>query len=533
MRERKRLNQHSEWSSRTFRLDSSGYILVGFGAFMTLLFALVPFIPHKDGSSQSPSDFLIIRSISAAFLLPTLYGLLRMLQTRIVATEEGMRWIRPLLQERRVAWNDITDYYTEMRSRAIMSGASGESLTIVSAQGIRRVFMVYSDWDMLKTTIESRALNARAQQWDRLGTRPFDRFPRVFRYWDSRRRSEFIRGAIGLTAIWVGYAIAGWNTVLATAAKIGWQDALPSAIGGSVLLLAFAYIPFRILSDYYEAWKRRHEIITATPELIRYENPGTDEVVESPWREVTDYYYRTRRGGFERDQYALVLHGVDEKQIVWTGFLGDKDLLLAFVKRYAPQPTVTSEAAEEWRAKGANEATGGSNPETWQSGAVGMGGRVFRNRASEFKLSLIMLTGIFMALVGVSVVREWLEPEHGQLIQCLRIVVPTVIFPLTWVWTCYFRTRVGTDDMGITHYTPFGERFLSWFAVADYTDVYDKTSARTARKNISFLSIVTGRDGKRMFFWSTLNGYEELRAEVERYAPPPKTGWKTIPGSRQ
>ncbi len=89
--------------------------------------------------------------------------------------------------------------------------------------------------------------------------------------------------------------------------------------------------------------------------------------------------------------------------------------------------------------------------------------------------------------------------------------------PLMWTWGCFARTRVEVDDTGITKHTPFGKKHLYWYAVADYSG--DETDDKFS---------VMGRDGKRMHFWSTLNGYEDLRAEIERYAPPPKTGWKTL-----
>jgi len=72
--------------------------------------------------------------------------------------------------------------------------------------------------------------------------------------------------------------------------------------------------------------------------------------------------------------------------------------------------------------------------------------------------------------------------------------------------------------MGITQYTPFGKKYLPWFAVADYREWFRNRSATNR-------IMIQGQNGVRIVIWEMSSGYTDLKAEIERHAPAPRTGF--------
>lgn len=487
-------------------------------AFGSLIF-IVQFLP-SSGRGTTLGDHVALSIMGMLFLGPGTYYFLFYFRRRVIADENGVRW-RSLLQGWRTArWNEITDYYENYVFDLIGNNAHQTPVICIGKHSFALTSFHPEEVARLKAQIQVRAISAKTKEWGRLGTRRIDPFPRTFRYWDPGQR--LVRTiAIGLNLLFgvgvVGGAVAIVHT---TTAIIGRQETIPVTIAIAVVGIVILYIPFRVLESYWEAYRRRGESLTVTPETLCYENTATSERFEVPWSGVADYFYQDQSGGFRLKGFTIVLRGVDEKLITWTPLLRESQLFLAIVQNYAPKPVNAQNEMDSWRNKSPKESTGGSDPSTWQSGAVGMGGRVFRNQSTGYRSMLFAYVGMVLFGIAVGNFIDWQSPGEGRARGITELML-AIALGVCWAWICYFRTRIETNDMGITHFTPFTKKHLYWYAVADYTDSRSKSS--TTGEPI----IITGRDGKRMFFWSTLNGYEELRDEIERLAPPPKTGWKT------
>lgn len=499
------------------------------GAFL-LCFAIGMFVLYKATSQSSKPielGFLLLGLAELLFCAGTgVYMMAHTLFTRVTADNQGLRWRGIQHGWRSVVWHDVGDYYDENRRLRATEARTVCAPTIDTSGGIIRVPGDCTNLTELRDITREQATSARVSDWLPFGVRRVDEWPQKFRYWNETLPRK-IAAEAGLAVLFFGALGYGFLRIIHWfSSRISAADVQPVVLALLLGYLALLSLPVLKAGHHYRMWKRRGEEFTATPETLRYQNTKTGENREVSWAEISDYFYGFRSGGLKHEGFTLVLRGAGEKTFWWSPALLQAERLLAIVQTYAPEPAFMKEKTPSWRSRGKHEKTGGSDPAMWQGGSVGMGGRVFHNRDASGSLVAALLSLFPLFLIGMCV-SEWVQP--GAKDERIFALVMTIgfVLPMIWWWVCYFRTRVETDDMGITHYTPFGKRFLPWFAVADYTDVCDKTNPRMASKNISFLSIVTGRDGKRMFFWSTLNGYEELRAEIERYAPPPKTGWKT------
>lgn len=444
-----------------------------------------------------------------------LYTVVHALRTRVRADRSGLRWRSIWHGWRSANWGEITDYYMS----GVYSFQTGRSITspvVVTSSGVIKVLKDLNHLEEFKASVQERATSARVSEWEQLGIRRVDAWPRVFGYWNAavprKITLHFCVYGIILALVAFGFMrVVKWYATLST----------PAEVHNIILILTLGYFTLAIIPawtawQYYTLWKRRGESFTVTPETVCYENPTTNEIRDVPWSEISDYFYNIHSGGFKDDGYTLVLNGADEKHLTWKRGLIESDLLLAIVQKYAPPPRNVRTDEDGWRNKSPHESTGGSDPVTWQGSAVGMGGRVFRQKSAT-AMQLLSLFSILAVPVIVLCVSEWLKPGTKDERALALGMALTFALPTIWGWICFFCTRVETDDMGITHYTPFGKTYLPWFAVADYTGF---------KKGDYF--ILSGQNGKRMRFYGTLSGYEELRSEIERYAPPPKTGWKTL-----
>ena len=238
---------------------------------------------------------------------------------------------------------------------------------------------------------------------------------------------------------------------------------------------------------------------------MRWGDAATGETIEADWHDVTDYFQRNG------DSF-LVLRGASETQIEWSAHLREQDILLAIVQMFAPTPALAG--GDKWRIQTEAEARSGDDPATWQSGAVGIGGRVFHHRSWYHRFLIItgMVIGAFVLLPFVlHPAKETVFAIAGAAALC------------AWAWYVYFRVRVETDEFGITLIAPLGKTHLTWFAVADYADA---TGVRGKR------IIITGRSGKRIVLWNILHGFDALREEITKHAPTPATGWTPRPDDR-
>ena len=487
------------------------YCGTGYALFFAIAFCLLQFAPDNHGALPPPSSRVALMGVSALLVGIALFISCLPLRARVIANENGLHWRGAWSGWHNVGWEAVTDFYLARQCYSI-ADVTELSPVIVTNSGTIKIPQPSMNVDGLRRIVKSRATAARVGEWQRLDTRRVDPFPRTFRYWHSdiwRNIALFFTVSIALFAWWLPISIQFTREL---AAQIGWHE-VRTLIGAFVAAYAIGLglVAF-VLYRYTALYARRGEVFTVTPETLRYENTRNGIVFDVGWNEISDYFYQSKNGGIT-DGYTLVLRGASERQITWSVALRDSALLLAIVQQYAPRPANAPKEGRAWRRKDAHEATGGSDPATWRGGAVGMGGRIFSYR----NLSNVFSLGTMTAYAGISSflsIAECLKPaSQGKwFLLTLSLVI---CLPTLYGWVCCAVSRVETDDMGITQHTPFGKKHLHWFAVADY-----------AGKKKSGSITITGKNGARMRFYSLLNGFEDLRGEIERMAPVPKTGWR-------
>lgn len=419
------------------------------------------FVLLAPQSAGKPADTVLIplALFELSFVASgALYALLHAFRTRVLADGEGIRWRGIEHGWRSANWADVSDYYTAPRQFTANGIGSVDAPTIITASGAIRLTADCTRLNDLRRIVQARATSARASEWLPLGARRVDEWPRAFRYWKlgTARQLAFdlaaYLGFLALVGFWFSH-VYNWfagQDILGEMARIRY-----SLLGGfAVLLLPLVLIAVR----YGMLYRRRGICITATPETVRYEDAASGELLDVPWGDVSDYFYKQRTRDWEGGLFTLVLLGADEKQISWTKDIDGAKLLSAIILAYAPKQGGTRDPTEKWRVRGEFEKTDGSDPATWQGGAVGMGGRVFAQ--SRLMAAFLSFMTLFVTFLVVMCVAEWLHP--GVKDERWFPLGMTSLFALLtlWGWVCFLRTRVETDDMGITHHTPFGKKYL-------------------------------------------------------------------------
>lgn len=518
-----------------------GLLMIASGVF----FMCGAFLPGKYGE---PPPVLGRLFFIGSGLVPMFFGvlvILRLLRFRIIADETGLRWRDTWHGYRSATWAQVSDYYTDRhylrrQSTDDVPAAYVPMPVIVTDSGVVRTAdrlqsSILLGLDDLKRIVWERATSARVDCWQPLGTRRVDDFPQTFRYWNPGDDTRFAWRMVGHVAFFaaLGYVFVRLALSAAAIPFMEADDIWKIAGGLTAAYLTLLSLPVLAVTRYMKAWKRRGESITVTPETVRHEDTVTGVVRESAWRDVSDYFYRASATSSIASRYTLVLPGADEPEISWDVTLYDTAHLLALVQTFASPPGGRNANTDTstWRDKGIHEKTGGSDPATWQGGAVGMGGRVFRLRGVEvalllgFGTSFVLFLAIFCICewLAPGVKCEWLAPGVKDERPLALGITAFFALPTLWGWVCYFRSRVETDDIGITQYTPLGKKYLPWFAVADYRGWGSK------RDRTSSGITVEGHNKSRLRLWATLNGYDDLKAEIERYAPAPRTGFNPAP----
>ena len=451
--------------------------------------------PTKSGP-PSPSDTLIWESISAFCLLGTIGIVFWMLRVCVIGSQEGIRW-RGLGRWKSVRWEKVSDFYEKLPNNFQRSSGVASPTTVSVVQAAARqvgVTNLWSNVEAFRELVKSQATHAKAQDWDTLGCRSFDSWPRVFDYntlenrWAPRLWFKlfltfvfylFLKPALYLAAL---AGLIGWATTLMTAG-------LYLLLVGSVGLIFL--IPF---AQYRAAGRRKKERITATLDGITFEDDGRR--IEAAWAEVTCYEIAPGPN-------ALTLRYRVETQKGSFDFLGgikQAMLLKAIIQRYAAES-----ADKEWRSRVSPEALGGEAAR-WSDGVVGRGARMYhyRTRANRALLwlpaALCLMFGLLVGMSGVG-----LTPGQNSMVGMLA---SAAVSGLLWSvgWWAYRVCRIETDEDGLTQINPLGRRRrLRWEQVEDYW--------LTAEGG----GVVLGR-AERLRFGSGIVGCQELQAEIARRA---------------
>ncbi len=370
-----------------------GVLMVSFA----ILMGCVQFLPDSQGRPIPLSLRIFFSVFGLGFGGFGGFHLLHTLRYRIVADASGLRWREAWTGWRSVGWEAVSDFY--------LSGVYNHTnetrwyrLVIVTERGTVTITSDYKNRGDLQRVICQRATAARSTGWQQFGIRRVDEWPRTFRYWEPARQRR-LAVELAITVLIYGAITYGFAWIARYFARTEGFSDMPFVI--AVLSVAYAVLLASPVSHFaadYMAWKRRRETITVTTETIRHENGATGEVREANWHDISDYFCRPKVRVL-LNRYVLTLPGADEPQIAWDGLLPGSSELLAIVQLYAPKPSALRSLEAIWRDKSDHEGGDGSDPSTWQGGAVGMGGRVFRNRSKTFRSLLLGVSSVFMFLI--------------------------------------------------------------------------------------------------------------------------------------
>jgi len=453
--------------------------------------------PNKAGP-PSAADVAFMQTFAAALLLMAAVLAAWQTRARIVADADGLRW-RHFGGWKSARWEEVWDFYDRISSQTQGQRSLFWGVIKTAAGSVR----FNSDWTgagALREQVARLATNAAVQQWDLLGSRPCDTWPRVFRY-DTWQNIWTPRVLLKLALTALGYLLTPpLQQAMSQAGQVGWGVTL-AGLGVYVLLIAsmgaFFLMP---LAQYRAAGRRKAERIMADTNGITFEDGARR--VEAAWPDVTGYGIVPGPGAF------AVRYVVETRQgdFDFLAVLSGATLLQAIIRCYAEDA-----ADKDWRPRVNREALGGEAAR-WSGGRIGVGARVYHYRTRMYR-ALLWAPLVFGLTCG------FLAWVAGQgLMPGTQITGPVFgasAFGLVFLggWYAYRVCRVETDEDGLTQVTPWGRQRMAWGQVEDYWLTGEYNSG-----------IVRGR-GARHRFSRGIVGYEELKEDIARRATEP--GGKT------
>ena len=167
--------------------------------FVTLISSLFP--------QPRPQDPQVLRTLGALYLVPVSLLAVWAGRAQVVADKIGLRW-RGLGKWRAVRWHEVSDYY-----EALVPGKAWKrDLVVQTRRG--RLRLSRDTWgkgiEALRAPIQQRASHAGTSQWEVLGTRPQDEWPRVFHYRTADNRCPWVM-LIGLAGLWCYLVWDKWH----------------------------------------------------------------------------------------------------------------------------------------------------------------------------------------------------------------------------------------------------------------------------------------------------------------------------------
>ncbi len=446
--------------------------------------------PTKAGP-PSASEAAFVQTCAVALLVTAAALAVWQMRARIVADADGLRW-RHFGGWKSARWEEVRDFYDRLPSQA----PGQRSLfwaVIKTAAGSVRFSNDWTDAGALQEQVERRAVNAAVRQWDLLGSRPCDSWPRVFRY-DTWQNIWTPRVLLKLALTALGYLLTPpLQQAMSQAGQVGWGVTL-AGLGVYVLLIAslgaFFLMP---LAQYRAAARRKAERIMVDTNGIVFEDGA--QRVAAAWADVTGYGIAPGSG------ILAVRYVVETRQgdFDFLAVLSGATLLQAIIRRYAEEA-----ADKEWRPRVNPEALGGE-ASRWSGGQVGVGARVYHYRTRTYRALLWLPLGLCLTFGFLS----WATGQGlAAGTQTTGLVCGAVGCGLWFLggWYAYRICRVETDEDGLTQITPLVRRRIAWGQVEDYrlTGEYNR-------------GVVEGR-GERLHFSRGIIGYEELKDEIARRA---------------
>lgn len=443
-----------------------------------LLAAFVADLARSD--ARTAVDYLTGAMTAVGFAGFGLAAAYRALWPRVRVDENGVAWRTLFHRAHFVPWDAVSDYYLRQRS------ALKEEAVIETGAG---VILVGADWrglDALKEVVCRRATASRAHGWGFLGTRSGDT-ERVFSYdTPANRRDAYVIPIAVTLGDAVTFFLLGW----AAAGIVAWRWAPQPAVMFVALLAALAGIllvgislSLVALSRDTARRRRRNERIATSPVGVRFHSDTGG--VFARWEDVT---------GCDRDSLPDAPLGIP-RYVVHTRN-GDFDFLATLDGHFVLKKWIAAllpDDAVPWRETGAENLR--VDPRRWPGG-----GHLFHYRTRS-NLALV----IFAAVMGGLSVFLHIEKGGGE------ALVAIFGFAAAWLAWRFWSAAIRVEEHGITHFGPFGQRFLPWEAVRTL-HLNDGKRDGLSRET------VRGADGT-IAFWDVIADVEGLRAEIRRHVP--------------
>ncbi len=434
-----------------------------FAFWSVLVFGVLYAVLFLD-EPPSPEDHFLNGFLIVFVGIPWPPALFYVLNSRLVATEEGLTWNR-FWRVKTVRWEDMLDFYTYVPSRIDRLHTPTRSLEITTSDD---TFCIHTDWSKfreLKELIQAKALNAVSRQWGVPGLRDDEKTPIVYTY---PKPSGF-----WYWPPWLGFGIL---CLLALTTPVAW-----------FLIL---YYPL-----YGFIWRREREIrerqdhrITVTAEGITYESPP--DRIEARWEDIVDYGYLP----FTQLSMQEAKHIVYTKSGSFTflpyGIMAYLNLVIAEKATNAlpfgwGEPTVVIGGAKSLQKKGPD-------------------GRLqhvhhYRTRSA---LLLPFAMPVLLALVGLILL---CFPFSDQDRAVAVLSAAGGLITTIGLLILEYRIEIRTDDKGIYQFSGFGHKFIRWEDVDDYY------------RSTNWGCIVKGK-GATIRFWAAIAKVPHLRGEIRRRA---------------
>lgn len=449
------------------------------------LSALSAFAPMPKGPpSPSETSFFFLLSLLCCFCACGLAWWL--LRAGITAADDGLR-VRGFGGWKTMRWEEVLDFYEKL---PVQKRSAAAGYVLETASGKVCFSRDWSNAEALREKVARDAVHSRASEWEIKGTRAVDPWPAVFDY-DTRENRWVPRIWLKLFVVFVVYLVVQPSLQFAaTASLIGWGATLAAAALYLLLIGSTGLVFLVPLAQYRAAGRRKAERITADLDGVVFEDGARR--LEADWSDVVKYQVVSSYG-------VLFCFIVETRQgeFDFLSSLGNAALLQAIIQCCAANADV-----REWRRATDEDALGGEAAR-WSGGQAGVETRFYHYQTRGHRAVLLgsVFLGVVFGLMFASSSLGWLP---GAALTTSAAWAAGIGWGAALVlgWRAYRRNGIAADDTGLTQRMLFGERFLAWEQVQDYT------RSQAGGK-------VFGR-GTTLRFGFDIVGHEELITEIAR-----------------
>ena len=454
-------------------------LVVGFGL------AILPFLPYGKGDYPD-----VHRNQMALYIWAIVWGLLTIilatcltfyaLRSYIIADKNGLRW-RNMGKERSARWDEVTEFYN-------LSISSTQTYGRIETTSGQVKFGDYDNQEALRAIVQNRATNAASREWKKKNASPkIKTWPQEFGYnvfWNSVLRLLMLAFLLGLLGSWIWQM---WATL--SVEPMSFQ----LRVLGAVVVLLIGSLPALLFVAHFVMWKsvrqRCGERVIATLENITFIDKARR--IEARWDDVSDYYIE-RSGNFSGSRYIIeTAHGNGS----FSNDIGRVALLKQIVIEYS-----INAKSNEWELEIDADQISEKNTH-WEEQQKADGRNIYHFRSNVNRAMLW-----FFWSLGLSPIFHLLLAQYSENPARTNPLWIALVFGASfasWMTYLYKHNFIATDEHGIYHRTPFGEKFIAWNDV-EYFGKSDWDFSYVVGKNT------------RIRFYSVAVRQQQLLAEIAK-----------------